>query len=267
MSIYKAIADLENNGEAGVFCTIVESKGSTPRHEGSKMLVYPDGHIIGTVGGGEIENRVISEALDALRNRKTKVLHYTLVSPEKGDPGICGGQVEVYVEPIIPKVKLLVIGAGHVGKQVVHLAKWLDWRVIVSDDRAELCTKETMPGADEYVICKMSEVPDKIKITPYTYIVVCTRGSDVDIEGLPAILDTDPAYIGVIGSKRRWENTKKEINKKKDYSEKLNKIHSPIGIELKAETPEEIAISILAEVLMIANAASGTSMSKAYREN
>ena len=260
MSIYRAIADLESKGEAAVFCTIVEAKGSTPRHEGSKMLVFPDGHIIGTVGGGEIENRVIAEAIDALKARRSKVLHYNLVSPEKGDPGICGGQVEVYVEPIIPRLTLLVVGAGHVGRQVVHLAKWLDYRAVVSDDRAEMCTSEFMPGADEFVICPMAEIPNNTKITPYTYIVITTRGSDVDIEGLPQLLDTEAAYIGIIGSRRRWENTKKEIMKKDDYSKKLNKVHSPIGLELRAETPEEIAVSILAEVMMIANAATGKSM-------
>lgn len=260
MSIYQAIAELQSKGEPAVFCTIVESKGSTPRHEGSKMLVYPDGHIQGTVGGGEIENRVIAEALDSLKSRRTKVLHYNLVSPEKGDPGICGGQVEVYVEPIIPRLTLLIIGAGHVGRQVVYLAKYLDCRVIVSDDRAELCTSEYMPGADEFVICTMAEIPKKMKITPYTYIVITTRGSDVDIEGLPALLDSDAAYIGVIGSKRRWLNTQKEINKKKDYSDKFSKVYSPIGIELRAETPEEIAVSIMAEVLKVSNGASGISM-------
>lgn len=262
MSIYQTIADLERKGEAAVFCTIIESKGSTPRHEGSKMLVFPDGHITGTVGGGEIENRVIAEALDSLKTLKSKVLHYKLVDPVKGDPGICGGQVEVYVEPIIPKLTLLVVGAGHVGRQVVHLAKWLDYRVVVTDDRAELCTPEYMPDADEYVVCPMSEIPQKTKITPYTYIVVTTRGSDVDIEGLPALMDTENAYLGVIGSRRRWENTKKEINKKKDYSEKFKTIHSPIGLELQAETPEEIAVSIMAEILLVANRASGKVMSE-----
>ncbi len=265
MSIYQTIAKLQSSGEAAVFCTIVEAKGSTPRHEGSKMLVFPDGHIMGTVGGGEIENRVIAEALDALENRQTKVLHYNLVDPAKGDPGICGGQVEVYVEPIIPKLTVLVIGAGHVGRQIVHIAKYLDFRVIVSDDRAELCTQEFMPGADEFVICKMSEIPQKVKITPYTYVVVSTRGSDVDIEGLPSILDSEAGYIGVIGSKRRWMNTQKEINKQKDYSEKFEHVYSPIGLELKAESPEEIAISVMAEILKVANRASGLSMSEKKR--
>lgn len=262
MSIHQTIANLEVSGEAAVFCMIVDTKGSTPRHEGSKMLVFPDGHIVGTVGGGEIENRVIAEALDALKTRKTKLLHYNLVSTEKGDPGICGGQVEVYVEPIIPKISVLVIGAGHVGKQVVHLAKWLGYRAIVSDDRKELCTPDAMPGADEYVVCPMAELPQKVKITPYTYIVLATRGSDVDIEGLPPILDTDYAYLGIIGSQKRWLNTQKEINKKKDYSKKFQGVFSPIGIELNVETPEEIALSIMAEILMVANKANGSSMSR-----
>ncbi len=260
MTIYQTIAGLQTKGEAVVLCTIVESKGSTPRHEGSKMLVYPDGHIQGTVGGGEIENRVIVEALDALDKRQSKVLHYNLVDPGKGDPGICGGQVEVYVEPIIPRLTVLVIGAGHVGRQVVHVAKYLDLRVVVSDDRAEMCTEEFMPGADEFIICKMAEIPQKVKITPFTYVVVTTRGADVDIEGLPAILDSDAGYIGVIGSKRRWQHTQTEINKRKDYTKKFAEVYAPIGLELKAETPEEIAISILAEILKVSNRASGLSM-------
>jgi xanthine dehydrogenase accessory factor len=262
MSIFQSIADLEIKGDPVVLCTIVDSKGSTPRHEGSKMLVFPDGHIQGTVGGGEIENRVIVEALDALNKRTTKLLHYKLVDPAIGDPGICGGQVEVYVEPLIPKLTIVVIGTGHVGRQVVFLAKWLGYRVVVSDDRAELCTNEFMPGADEFIICPMSEITKKLVVTPYTYFVITTRGSDVDIEGLPSILDTNPGYIGIIGSRRRLENTKKEINKKKDYKTALNKIHSPIGLELRAETPEEIAISIMAEVMMVANSASGKNMSE-----
>jgi len=262
MSIFQTIVDLETRGEPAIFCEIVDSKGSTPRHQGSKMIVYPDGHIQGTVGGGEVEGRVIEEALDALEKRCTKVLHYKLVDPASGDPGICGGQVEVYVEPIIPKLTLVVVGGGHVGRQVVFLAKWLGYRVVVSDDRAELCTPELNPGADEFLICPMAEIPQRMKVNPYTYFVLTTRGSDVDVEGLPGLLDTKAAYIGVIGSHKRWEATKAEIIKKKDYSEALARVHSPMGIELRAETPEEIAVSIMAEVMMVANVANGKSMSK-----
>lgn len=262
MSIFQDIADLEKNGEAAALCTIIDSKGSTPRHEGSKMLVHADGRIKGSVGGGEIENRVISEAIQAIKDKRARKLHYDLVDPKKGDPGLCGGHVEVYVEPILPKLTLLVVGAGHVGRQVAHLAKWLGWHVVVSDDRTELCNMDTIPEADEFLVCKMSEIPQRIKVNEYVFIVAATRGSEVDIEGLPALLDCNSAYLGVIGSKRRWENTKQEISAMGDFAGKLAKVHSPIGLELKAETPEEIAVSIMAEVLSIANSATAGSMMK-----
>jgi xanthine dehydrogenase accessory factor len=119
-----------------------------------------------------------------------------------------------------------------------------------------------MPGADEFIVCPMAELPAKINVNAYTYFVITTRGADVDIQGLPGILGTDPAYIGVIGSLRRWQYTKDEINKKKDYSEKFSLVHSPMGLELRAETPEEIAVSIMAEIMKVANGASGKSMSE-----
>ena len=123
---------------------VVRSKGSTPRHSGSKMLVYPDGSIVGTVGGGELENRVIREALDAISDGSSRMLEYQMSDPERGDPGVCGGQVEVYVEPFRPKPTIVVIGAGHVGKAVAHLAHWLGFWVILNDDRA--CRKVNAEG-------------------------------------------------------------------------------------------------------------------------
>lgn len=262
MTIYQHIAELEEKGQPAVLCTVVDARGSTPRHEGTKMLVFPDGKFIGTVGGGEIENQVREEALKAFQDRKSRLLKYSLVDPSRGDVGICGGQMEVYVEPIIPRLTLIVVGGGHVGKQVVHLAHWLGYRVIVSDDRAEFNNPESQPDADEWITCQMSELPEKIRITPFTSIVATTRGGDVDIAGLGPILDTEAGYIGVIGSRRRWEFTKKGLIAKGVDPEKFKKVHSPIGLELQAETPEEIAVSIIAEVMMNANRASGMSMKK-----
>ena len=125
-----------NGAESGCcLCTVIGSHGSTPRHTGSKMLVYADGSIFGTVGGGELENRVIQEAVQAIADGLPRRVSYSMVDPQRGDPGICGGQVEVYVEPILPKPLLVVIGAGHVGKAVLHLAHWLGFLTAVSDDR------------------------------------------------------------------------------------------------------------------------------------
>jgi xanthine dehydrogenase accessory factor len=132
--IYQSIVELQNNHEAGAICTIIECSGSTPRHVGSKMLVYPDGHFLGTVGGGEVEIRVLQEALGAIQDGKPRKLQYNMVNPQRGDPGVCGGTLEVYVEPILPDPTLVVIGGGHVGKCVAHLAKWLGFQVAVSDD-------------------------------------------------------------------------------------------------------------------------------------
>jgi len=248
-TLYQTLVDLESNNEAGAICTIIRSRGSTPRHTTSKMLVYPDGHIFGTVGGGEVESRVIKEALAAMADQKPRLLEYNMADPSRGDPGVCGGQLEIYVEPIVPKSVLVVVGAGHVGKAVAHLAKWLGFMVAVCDDRPEFCNREAVPDADEYFPIPLEQLPGKLNITPWTYIVLTTRGVNVDVPGLPAILDSNAGYIGVIGSKRRWATTKKELRKANIPANKLDKVHSPIGLEIHAETPEEIAVSIMAEII------------------
>jgi xanthine dehydrogenase accessory factor len=252
-SIYDSVVELLHSGKTGALCSVIHTQGSTPRHEGSKMLVYSDGHSIGTVGGGEIENRVHEAAMQAMRDGKTQLLHYNMSNPGKGDPGICGGQVDVLVEPLLRAPQLLVIGGGHVGKALTHLAKWLGFRVIMSDDRFEFCNTEYHPEADEFLPVSMAEIPSKFTISSDTYIVLTTRGSDIDIEGLPPILSTKPAYIGAIGSKRRWIITRKALEAKGILPETLDKISSPIGIEIQAETPEEIAVSIMAEIIKVRN--------------
>ena len=260
-SVFQALAELEASNQAGVFCTIVRSQGSTPRGIGSKMIVYPDGTIIGTVGGGEVESRVIEEALDSLKDGTPRILPYSMVDPQRGDPGVCGGQLEVFLEPIFPAPTLLLIGGGHVGKAVAHLAKWLEFRVVVSDDRPAFCTPEAIPDADEYYSIKMAELPEKMEISAWTYIVLTTRGSDVDVDGLPFLLETPAAYIGIIGSRRRWEMTQKQLIAAGIKKELLARVHSPIGLELNAETPKEIAVSIMAEILMLRDGGDGQEMS------
>jgi xanthine dehydrogenase accessory factor len=259
-SLFQALAQLEAENQAGALCLVVRSQGSTPRHSGSKMLVYADGTITGTVGGGEMENRVIQAALQAIADGRPRILEYSMTDPQRGDPGVCGGQVEVYVEPVLPKPILVVIGSGHVGKAVVHLANWLGFYVVVNDDRPGFSTPESTPGADLYLPCPMAELPQKLAITPWTYLVLTTRGVNVDIQGLPALLDSPAAYIGVIGSQRRWAMACKEMLALGVAEEKLQRVHSPIGLELNAETPEEIAVSILAEIVMLRNGGSGKPM-------
>ena len=262
-SILAAANNVLRSRESAVLCTVVKSEGSTPRHVGSKMLVYPDGTFIGTIGGGDLEHRVLDEAWMSLASGQPSVLHYSLADPARGDPGVCGGQVEVFVEPLLPSPTIVIIGAGHVGKAVAHLAKWLQYRVVVSDDRPEFCSRESIPDADEFVICSMAELPQRLKIDKRTILVLTTRGSSVDAAGLPPLLQSDAAYVGVIGSRRRWATTVKELRALGVTPEDLARVRSPIGLELQAESPEEIAVSIMAEVLMLRNEATGVSMGSA----
>jgi xanthine dehydrogenase accessory factor len=259
-SIYQALTEIEAKHESAALCTVVKSEGSTPRHVGSKMLVYPDGKFIGTVGGGELENRVMAEARLALADGQPRHLHYNMSDPSRGDVGVCGGQVEVFVEPILPAPMVLVIGAGHVGKAVAHLAKWLGFRVAVSDDRAEFCTPEVVPEADAYYPVPMDKITEHVNVTRQTFLVLTTRGSSVDAAGMGPLLETEAGYIGVIGSKRRWTETVKLLKEQGVSAERIARVHSPIGLELQAETPEEIAVSILAEIMMVRNKATGKAM-------
>jgi xanthine dehydrogenase accessory factor len=224
------------------------------------MLVYEDGDFIGTVGGGELENRVFQEAMEALIDGQPRLLEYTMADPARGDPGVCGGTVEVFVEPILPAPTLAVIGGGHVGKAVAHLAKWLNFRVAVTDDRPEFLTPEANPDADVFYECKLEDLPQQLKINNRTYLVLTTRGVVVDAPGLPPLLESDAAYIGVIGSKRRWKTTVDKLKEMGISEAKIARVHSPIGLELQAETPEEIAVSIMAEILMLRGGGTGKQM-------
>ncbi len=260
MSILLEAGELEVKGISAALCTIIQSTGSTPRHTGSKMIVYPDGRISGSVGGGLIENQVIEEALKSIQEGKSRKTAYDLVDPARGDVGVCGGHVEVYIEPIAKKPLLVVIGGGHVGKAVLHIGKWLGFRTAVSDDRPEFCTSEANPDADQFFVGPMEDLVNHLEINRDSYLVLTTRGYDVDIKGIPSLLEKDPAFIGVIGSKRRWIVTRKGLLAQGISEEKITEIRSPLGLELNAETPEEIAISIMAEVIMVRNEGSGKSM-------
>lgn len=249
MTVLDQLVEAERDGKAVALCIVIETKGAVPRHAGSKMLVYGDGRSVGSVGGGELEMRTISAALDSLKDGKTRLIEHSLAAESPTSIGVCGGDVKVYIEPQVTKPILLILGAGHVGQAVAKLAQHLDFRVIVSDDRVELSTSEVIPGKVEFLPMLMSEIPSHLPIDERVYIVGTTRGSDVDIEGLPNILQGNPAYVGLIGSKNRWNYTRKALIERNVDPEKIALIKSPIGLNIKAETPGEIAVSILAEVI------------------
>ena len=247
-------------GEAVVLATVIKARGSVPRHSGAKMLVYEDGRIRGTIGGGEMESRVIAAALECLQEGRPRVLPYALVDPKRGDPGLCGGEVEIYLEPYLPPATLLVIGCGHVGKAVASLAHWLGYYVVATDDRAELATPENVPDADLHLAGHIDEVLEKYHIHRNTFIVLVTRNVGLDRQILPRLVNTPAPYIGVMGSQRRWAETRKLLLADGCSEADLARFHSPIGLELNAETPKEIALSILSEVVMLQRGGTGERM-------
>ncbi len=260
-AVYQALLDAQASGQTAALVTVIHTQGSIPRHAGSKMLVHGDGAIVGTVGGGAMESEVAKEALTALLDGQTRLKTYTLNSIADGDPGICGGTVQLFIEPIFPAPTLLIIGGGHVGKALAELGLWMGFRVVLSDDRAEFCNPEYIPNLQQYIVCQPSEVGQYISITAQTFVAALTRGMLVDLDLIPMLLNTSAPYIGLIGSRRRWLLTAKALQEQRGLTEaQLARVRAPIGLEINAETPKEIAVSILSEMIMLRRGGTGQPM-------
>lgn len=259
--ILRDLITAQEEGTPVALATVVKARGSVPRHAGSKMLVYENGRISGTVGGGEMESRVIQAALDALQDETPRTVPYALVDPQKGDPGVCGGEMEIYVEPYTPPATIFIVGCGHVGQAVADLAHWLGFRVAVTDDREALATPDHVPNADVYLPGTIQDALAQHPINRFTHVVVVSRNVMVDREALPLLLDSPAPYIGVMGSKRRWAHTADLLREDGVSDEAIARIHSPLGLELNAETPKEIAVSILSEIIMRYRGGDGRPMS------
>lgn len=258
--ILKELIAAQEAGEAVVLATVTRAQGSVPRHTGSKMLIHADGRTSGSVGGGEMESRVLQEAQAAFQDGQTRVVPYALVDPKRGDPGVCGGEVEIYLEPYMPLATLFVIGCGHVGRALAAQARLLDYRVVVTDDRRELVTPEQIPFADSYLPGDIEQALAANPIHHNTFVAVVTRNVAIDRQILPKLLATPAPFIGVMGSKRRWAETKRLLLADGLVESDLERFHSPLGLELNAETPEEIAVSIMAEVIMVRRGGTGKRM-------
>jgi xanthine dehydrogenase accessory factor len=242
------VAELDA-GRPAALATVVDTHRSVPRRPGSRMVVLSDGTTSGSIGGGEMEARVREVAADAMRSGVPARLRYDLVDPGTGDPGVCGGTVELLVEPFLPPPNVLVIGCGHVGRAVVEVAHWAGLRVIAYDDRAELATPSALPLADLVTSGPASSLVSHVNGA--TAVVVVTRNMAVDLDVLPVVLATPAPYVGVMGSARRWATTREALVTRGVAPDVLDRVTSPIGVEIGAETPQEIAVSILAEVIRV----------------
>ncbi|NNF09472.1 MAG: xanthine dehydrogenase [Acidimicrobiia bacterium] len=247
--LLEALNEAVAAGRPVVLATVVATRRSVPRHAGTKMLVYPDGRQLGTIGGGEMESRVLEEAERALRDHRSRLLDYALVEPARGDPGVCGGEVQIYLEPYMPAHTILVVGGGHVGRAVVDLADWLGYRTVVVDDRPERLTESEMPNAGTRLVGDLAAVLGELEIGADTSVAVVTRSVDQDVEALPILLASPARYIGVMGSARRWKEVRTALLESGIDDADLERISAPIGIEIHAETLEEIAVSVMSEII------------------
>jgi xanthine dehydrogenase accessory factor len=248
-ALFEEIAATTAAGTPVAMATVIATSRSVPRHASSRMLVHLGGSQTGTIGGGEMEARVIDVALDVIATGTSRVMDFDLVDPSSGDPGVCGGTVSIYVEAFMPEATIFVVGCGHVGKAVVDLAHWLGYRVVATDDRPELATTELVPNADVVSGGSIASALETSPITSNTDVVVVTRNVQVDLEILPVLLASEARSVGVMGSTRRWATTSAKLIEAGIDAHRLATVRAPIGIELHAETPAEIALSIMSEIV------------------
>ena len=258
--ILEELLAAQTRREPVALAVVIRDQGSVPRHAGSKMLIFGDGRTLGSVGGGEMESRVAAAAREALRDGKPRVVPYSLVDPQRGDPGVCGGNVDIYVEPYTAPNTLLILGCGHVGRALATLGKWLGFRVVAWDDRPELANRESMPDADVVLGGDPAQLLAAYPIDDRTYLAVVTRNVGIDRQLLPLLFESPASYIGVMGSRRRWAETKRLLLEDGLPAEKLARATSPIGLELNAESPNEIAVSIMAQIIMAQRGGDGQAM-------
>jgi len=250
-TLYAQIAQAVAEGQSVALATLVHVDGSAPRELGSKMLVYPDGRIAGTIGGGAMEADVIEAAIRALARGEPRLLHYELRDPAEGDLGICGGEAEVFVDVIAPRPTLLVVGAGHVAMPVAELGYQCGFRVVVLDDRPEMVSEERFPHAAERLAGDIVTQLGELELTSQWHVVIVTRGHAHDLEALRVVVGSQAAYVGMIGSRRKVHTVYDRLIADGVPQSLLERVHAPIGLDIGAQTPAEIAVSILAEIIWL----------------
>jgi xanthine dehydrogenase accessory factor len=250
--VFKALAEALDKGEEVALVTIVASTGSTPQRVGAKMLVYSDGRTVGTIGGGCYENEAFWKAREAIKDRRPVTVRYELNDDFAQETGlVCGGQMEVFIEPVEAAPEVFVFGAGHVGYFVAKFARDVGFKVHVVDDREKFASTERFgEGIDVHV----EEIPTWLaeqRLPPTAYAVIVTRGHRHDLDALRALTLQNLRYVGLIGSRAKVKRIYDALRAEGVSPEALQRVHAPIGLDIGAITPQEIAVSILAELIAV----------------
>jgi xanthine dehydrogenase accessory factor len=249
--IYRAVVGLIDAGQAGALATVVAKEGSAPQVPGAKMLVRSDGSIVGTVGGGAAEKRACDVAAEVIKTGQARLITVSLAgNAGLGEPP-CGGRLTIFIEPVLPLPPLLVFGAGHVGRAMTKLGAELGYRVTVIDERPEYARLELLPGASEVKVGVGPEIADQLCVNAETQIVIVTHGHTHDRAVLRWALGTSAGYIGMMASRRKVQVILEDLKKNGFSDEQLKRVHTPIGLDIGAVAPAEIAVSIAAELIRL----------------
>jgi len=252
MDIYEEIVQLRREGRRGAVATIVNVRGSIPSFKTAKMLVRDDGSIVGTIGGGCVEADVWQAAREVMESEKPRSMTFDLNQDPKYDAGlVCGGTLEVFIEPVLPPAILYVFGAGHVAFGLCRVAAGAGFEVAIVDDRTSFATKERFPAAREVYALDFDEATQKLDPDESSYIVIVTRGHRDDMRILRWAVQTRARYVGMIGSKRKVIEIFKTLRSEGLPAHLFDRVHAPIGLDIGAITPEEIAVAITAELIAI----------------
>jgi len=252
VDIFDEIVRLRRLGQKCALATIVQVRGSIPSFESAKLLVREDGSMVGTVGGGCVEGEVWNVAREVIETEKPRHLHFTLGQDAAYDNGlICGGQLDIFVEPVIPQPSAVIFGAGHISKSLAKVAGLAGSRTVVVDDREMFANRERFPDADEVWADDYENVFPRLSVNETSYLIIVTRGHRDDMRVLKWAIGTPAKYVAMIGSKRKVISVVRELEGEGIPASAFERIHAPMGLEVGAVTPEEIAVSVVAEMIAV----------------
>jgi xanthine dehydrogenase accessory factor len=265
--VLEAAVRAETAGEAAALVTVVSTEGSTPQKAGARMLVYGDGRIVGTIGGGCLEAEMSWRAREAIGGRRPRLVSYDLTPDQAGEDGlVCGGRMQVFIEPIEGTPVLCLFGAGHVAQPLARMAKACGFRVEVADDRIKFANAERFPDADRIVVDDLVAAAGKMTLGPASYAIVVTRGHTGDREVLEGVLGRGLRFVGLLGSRPKVVHIFAALVEKGVPRESLAEVHAPLGLGIGAQTPYEIAVSILAEMIAVRRGVDPASVSSMKME-
>jgi xanthine dehydrogenase accessory factor len=252
MDVYEELVRLRNLGQRCALATIVEVRGSIPSYESAKLLVREDGSMVGTIGGGCVEAEVWNAAREVIQTEQPRRLTFNLGQDAAYDNGlICGGQLDVFVEPVLPVPHAFIFGGGHISKSLSKVATLAGFATVVVDNRESFANQERFPEAVAVHAAEYEDVFPQLPINETSYVIIVTRGHRDDMRVLKLAMATPARYLAMIGSKRKVLNVMRELEKEGIARDRFEKVHAPMGLDIGAISPEVIAISVTAEMIAV----------------